>query len=176
MKYLIVILVVLQSIDSHVIFDFKKNSDLQNWFVVDDVVMGGRSLGTLKLNDNGQGVFEGRISLENNGGFSSVRYRFKETDVSDYTKIVVTLKGDGKNYELRIKDEAYNSYSYIRPFSTTGEWEEIEVQLDDMYPSFRGRKLNRPNFSHNQIEEFTFLIGNKKPENFRLIIDKIELR
>jgi hypothetical protein len=45
-----------------------------------------------------------------------------------------------------------------------------------MYPSFRGRKLDAPNFSHDNIEEIVFLIGNKKNERFELIIDKIALK
>ena len=45
-----------------------------------------------------------------------------------------------------------------------------------MYPSFRGRKLDEPNFFHKSIEEVTFLIANKKNEEFILLIDKIELR
>ncbi|MDX1769545.1 MAG: CIA30 family protein, partial [Arenibacter troitsensis] len=44
-----------------------------------------------------------------------------------------------------------------------------------MYPSFRGRKLDMPNFSKNSIEEIVFLIGNKRTENFTLLIDKIAL-
>ena len=36
-----------------VIFDFNKKSDLQDWIIVDDVVMGGESLSTFKLNEDG---------------------------------------------------------------------------------------------------------------------------
>ena len=45
-----------------------------------------------------------------------------------------------------------------------------------MYPSFRGRKLTKPNFNHDAIEEITFLIANNKSEKFQLIIDKIYLK
>ena len=45
-----------------------------------------------------------------------------------------------------------------------------------MYPSFRGRKLNQPNFDNAYIQEIGILIGNKKEENFKLILDKIELQ
>ena len=44
-----------------------------------------------------------------------------------------------------------------------------------MYPSFRGRKLDQPDFDHKQIEEIAILIGNKRNEKFQLLIDKIEL-
>lgn len=176
MKYLISILVVFQTMSTQVIFDFSKNSDIRDWIIVDDVVMGGRSLGTFDLSEDGYGLFKGSISLENYGGFSSVRYRFNKMDVKDYTRIVLKLKGDGKNYQFRIKDKSDNYYSYISAFTTSGDWEEIEVPLSAMFPSFRGRKLDQPNFSHDTIEEIAFLIGNKKTEKFQLVIDKIELR
>lgn len=158
-----------------VIFDFNKKSTIQGWTIVDDVVMGGESSGTFKMNGDGCGVFAGSISLDNNGGFSSVRYRFQKVVVKEYTKVVIKLLGDGKNYQFRIKANAQDYYSYIAPFSTTGEWQEIEFLLEDMYPSFRGRKLDQPNFSKQYMEEITFLIGNKKEESFKLLIDKIVL-
>jgi NADH dehydrogenase [ubiquinone] 1 alpha subcomplex assembly factor 1 len=95
--------------------------------------------------------------------------------ISKDDKIVIKLKGDGKKYELRIKDNSSNYYSYISSFTTSGDWQEIEIPLKDMYPSFRGRKLDSPNFSKNYIEDIAFLIGNKKPEKFKLLIDKIEI-
>jgi hypothetical protein len=137
---------------------------------VDDV-MGGESSSTFNLNDDGFGVFEGSISLENNGGFSSVRYRFQKIQVKEYTSIVIKLQGDGKEYQFRIKNSG-DYYSYIAPFSTSGEWQEIVIPLKDMYPSFRGRKLNLI-FSKDSIEEITLL---KKKEEFKLLIDKIELK
>ena len=161
--------------NSKVIFDFNKESDLQGWKVIDDVVMGGESSGTFALSADGNGVFQGSISLDNNGGFSSVRYGFQKIQVEDYTKVVIKLRGDGKDYQFRIKANSQDYYSYILPFSTSGEWQEIEIPLKDMYPSFRGRRLDQPNFSKDSIEEITFLIGNKKEESFKLLIDKIAL-
>jgi NADH dehydrogenase [ubiquinone] 1 alpha subcomplex assembly factor 1 len=161
---------------SQIIFNFNKSSDIKNWIVIDDVVMGGKSSGSFKLSSDGYGVFVGDISLENNGGFSSVRYRFEKILINKSTKISIRIKGDGKKYQFRIKSNSGDYYSYISPFSTTGEWQEIEIPLKDMYPSFRGRKLDQPNFSNDAIEEITFLIGNKNKEKFQLLIDKIELK
>lgn len=159
-----------------VIFDFGPNEDLSYWTVVNDVVMGGRSESYLGLNDEGHGVFEGDVSLENNGGFSSIRCNYERVDVEDYQKVVITLKGDGKNYQFRVKAKANDYYSYILPFPTSGEWEAIEIPLKEMYPAFRGRLLDQPNFNHPYFEQIAFLIGNKKNEHFKLLIDKIELR
>jgi len=76
---------------------------------------------------------------------------------------------------VRIKHKSLDSYSYIASFDTTGDWQEIEVKLSEMYPSFRGRRLTYPNFDKEYFEEIVFLIGNKKNEDFRLLLDSIEL-
>jgi hypothetical protein len=76
---------------------------------------------------------------------------------------------------LRIKADRNDYFSYIATFKTTGEWEEIKIPLKEMYPSFRGRELNMQNFNNNYFEEIAFLVGNKKNEQFKLIIDRITL-
>ncbi len=176
MKYLLIMAILFSSSESKVIFEFNNTSSLQNWIIVDDVVMGGESSGSFKLNAEGKGVFSGAISLDNNGGFSSVRYRFPKTKTKDFSKIALRIQGDGKDYQFRIKSNSQDYYSYIKPFSTSGEWEVVEIFLKDMYPSFRGRTVDLPNFSNDAMEEVTFLIGNKKKESFKLLIDKIELK
>jgi NADH dehydrogenase [ubiquinone] 1 alpha subcomplex assembly factor 1 len=176
MKHLIYMILLFSAMSPKVIFDFNKNSDIRDWMILDDVVMGGESAGTFKLNAEGFGVFEGNISLDNNGGFSSLRYRFPQIIVKEYSTILIKLKGDGKKYQFRMKATSGDYYSYIAPFSTSGEWQEIEIPIKDMYPSFRGRRLEQPNFNKDYIEEIAFLIGNKKAEKFKLLIDKIELK
>lgn len=158
------------------IFDFEKNIDISSWRIVDDVVMGGMSSGDFFVNEDGHGVFKGEVSLENNGGFSSVRHRFKTKDIGKYSKISIRLKGDGKRYQFHVKRSVYDYHSYITYINTSTKWETIEIDISNMYPSFRGRKLKMANFSGDRIEEIAFLFGNKKEETFQLEIDKIELR
>ena len=167
---------LLFTMNSHTLFDFTKNADIDAWRIVNDGVMGGLSKSSFALNTEGHGVFSGTVSLENNGGFASVRYRPKKTKVTDYEKVVIRLKGDGKAYQFRIKDDLGHRYSYIGSCTTSGDWQEIEIKLNTMYPAFRGRKLDIPNFSEAAIEEIAFLIGNKKNEDFELTLDKIELQ
>lgn len=156
-----------------IIFDFNKDVAINNWRIVDDVVMGGISNGNFKLNKDGHGEFYGAISLENNGGFSSLRYRFQPKDVKNYQFVVLRVKGDAKKYQFRVKDNVSNYYSFIAVFQTSEEWQTIKIPLLEMYPAFRGRKLNMDNFSSKEIEEIAFLIGNKRAENFKLEIDAI---
>lgn len=176
MKFLSSIILILFAMPDAVIFHFSPQSEIRSWVIVDDVVMGGRSSGSFGLNEDGHGVFEGRVSLENNGGFSSVRHTFPKRSTDGYSKVSIRLKGDGKNYQFRVKANARDYYSYITTFSTSGEWQTVEIQLEDMYPSFRGRKLDMDNFSKAGIEEIAFLIANKKAESFKLVIEKIELK
>ena len=173
MNLLITILIfMIQTLSLH---DFSPQSSNQ-WRVVDDVVMGGRSSGNFKVNSEGNGVFYGEVSTENNGGFSSVRHEVKTINTEKFSEVVMKLKGDGKAYQFRLKPSIANYFSYIQTFDTNGEWQEIRIPFKDFYPSFRGRKLDQPNFDGSQIEEMTFLIANKKNENFKLEIDWISAK
>ena len=162
-------------VQSQLIFDFNYTAPVNDWTVVDDVVMGGRSTGQFKIDSEGHGVYSGNVSLENNGGFSSLRYRFEKISTHENSKIVIRLKGDGKQYQFRVKSNRNTYYSYTTTFKTSGDWENIIIDLKDMYPSFRGRTLNMPHFNENSIEELVFLIGNKKNESFELVLDRIDI-
>jgi len=166
---------ILYIMTATTLVDFNTNSDLDTWWVVDDGVMGGLSQGSFSLDSDGHAVFSGEVSLENNGGFSSVRHRTGDVDITGLTKITLRVKGDGKSYQFRVRDDARRYYSYITTFSTNGDWQNVEIELSELHASFRGRTLDIPNFSGDRIEEITFLIGNKKNESFKLLIDKIEL-
>ena len=52
------------------------------WRSVNDGVMGGLSRGSLRIVAAGVGIFEGEVSLENNGGFASVRATIGPRDLS----------------------------------------------------------------------------------------------
>jgi hypothetical protein len=176
MKTLVIGLVLAASILSpKTIINFTKKSNLDNWRIIDDGVMGGKSKGNFILNKEGHGEFFGSISLKNYGGFSSLRYQPSPISTKGFLSISLKVKGDGKNYQFRIKKDKKEAFSYIQSFSTSGEWETIHLKLSEFYPSFRGRKLDMPNYSDSTLQECTFLIANKKEEEFRLEIDAIKL-
>lgn len=160
---------------STILYDSKDQNNKRKWFVVDDGVMGGLSQGAIKLNDAENLDYSGTVRTENNGGFSSIRCSFNTVDASKFNFIVLKVKGDGKNYQFRIKDDKFNRYSYITIFKTSVEWETIKIKLTDFYPSFRGNRLNRPNYNGKQMEEIAILIGNKTKESFLIEIEKIFL-
>jgi hypothetical protein len=162
-------------VKSQLFFDFNHNTNISDWKIIDDVVMGGKSNGKFNIDSDGNGVFSGDVSLENNGGFSSVRYQFEKINTTKDSKVIIRLKGDGKEYQFRIKNNRNTYYSFITNFKTTGDWENIIINLKDLYPSFRGQTMNSPNFTGDSFEEIVFLIGNKKNESFALFLDRIDI-
>ena len=159
-----------------VIFDSDADNDPSDWAIINDGVMGGKSESRFSFDAEGVGIFSGHISLENNGGFASARYRPGRIGVKEYSSAVVRLRGDDKRYQFRLKKKLDDDHSYVTYFDTTAEWQEMEFPLHTLYPTYRGRKLDRPNFSGSHVEEFGFLIGNNKEESFRLHIKSILLK
>mgnify|MGYP001171964789 CR=1 FL=1 len=162
-------------VSQNAVFTFSNEASLKEWIIVNDDVMGGISKSNLMKNKDGNGVFFGDISTAYNGGFASIRYNFKKQYINEYKNFVLRIKGDKKEYQFRIKSSVDDNYSYVYTFKTTGQWQFITIPLDRMYPSYRGRRLNMKNFNKNYLEQISFLIGNKRNENFNLLIDSIIL-
>ncbi|MCM4161108.1 CIA30 family protein [Antarcticibacterium flavum] len=173
MKFLILTTMIMSSL---LLFDFSASKDWSAWEIENDVVMGGNSTSDLSRSEEGHAVFTGFVSLENDGGFASIQYHFEPKDIKGYEKAVIRVKGDGKEYQFRIKANLNERAAYVYTFKTSGDWETIEIPLNQMEPTYRGNKLDRPNFNANELQEVRFMIGNGKAENFRLEIDRIELR
>ena len=162
-------------LQSNVIYDFNAETNLKDWQIVNDGVMGGVSTSSLTLTEDYHGLFSGHVSLENNGGFASVMLStFIELENPEQS-ITIKVKGDGKKYQLRLKSTKQQYQSYIKTFKTNGEWQTLTFPLNEFEPSFRGRALDLPNFNFDKIEEVRFLIGNKKEQDFELMIDSISI-
>lgn len=157
------------------IFNFSTESEIDKWQIVNDGVMGGLSNSSIQNTEEGHGKFAGHVSLENNGGFASVRLPTDIQVKNDQQEIILKLKGDGKTYQCRLKGDRSQSESYVHEFITNGEWQTIKLKLKDFYPQYRGRKLNGSNFNFENIKLFGFLISIKKEEDFKLLIDSIDL-
>ena len=157
------------------LIDFNNKSPSNAWTVVNDGVMGGLSAGNFYVNDIGNGIFEGEVSRENNGGFSLVRHRFDPIPVTNFSKCLIRLKGDGKRYQFRLKSKAADKHSWVSYFETTADWQTIGVSFDELFATYKGKRLDMSHFPAHAIGEVAFLIGNKKAEKFRLEVEKIWL-
>lgn len=172
---ILVILSLFTKSNMKTIYTFSTQTNIREWLIVNDGVMGGISNSSLVLTNAGHGRFSGHVSMANNGGFASIQLN-KTIKLAEEKKfIVLRIKGDGKRYEFRLKGDISQSQAYVQQFDTSGEWENIKLEISKFYPQYRGRKLNIPNFNFKNIEELSFLIANKQEEDFELLIDWIGL-
>jgi len=158
------------------VFDFAGSAQEPTWRVVNDTVMGGVSSSRFALTDLGTGVFSGNVSLENNGGFASIRSAPRDLKLAGTEGVLLRLKGDGKRYKLSARqDAAFDGVTYQATFPTRAEeWVELQVPFAHTHPTFRGFRLrDRPPLSAERIRSFGFLIADKQAGPFRLEMDKI---
>ena len=125
------------------LFSFEFESSVAQWNAIDDVVMGGVSHSRIRHDPAGHAVFEGTVSLENNGGFASVRSRPQDLSAPGAIGYVVEARGDGKRYKLTLRtDDAFDAVNYQASFDApAGTWTLVHVPLAEFRASFRGRPV-----------------------------------
>ncbi|MGM0983375.1 MAG: CIA30 family protein [Pseudomonadota bacterium] len=152
------------------LIDFQNPSEASRWRAINDNVMGGISQGNMNI-EEGIGVFSGEISLENNGGFASVRREPEAFDLRDASGVVLHVRGDGRRYQLRLRtDELFDGGAYRALFQpSAGEWQRVALLWSEFEAVFRGRRLeNAPPLDPAAIQQLGFLIADRRPGPFRL--------
>lgn len=155
------------------IIDFSDN-DRTGWRVVNDGVMGGVSSGDIRRTDRGTGVFSGVLSLENDGGFASVRAAVGRRDLSAFAGLEIRVLGDGRSYQLRLRtDDRFDGIAYRAVFETRDdEWIMTTIPFGRFEPTFRGRTpVDAPPLDPSRIHQIGFLIADRTPGAFSLEID-----
>lgn len=157
--------------------DFTEQQNLDSWRITNDAVMGGKSAGRFLLQDD-NALFTGDISLDNNGGFSSVS-RAIEPLPKALDKVVIDVAGDGLTYQLRmtVNLDGYR-LAYKHDFNTrAGQREKLTVTLADFQASFRGRNIaNAPILQSENIREVGFLVTRKIAGRFSLAVFSITFK
>lgn len=141
------------------------------WQVVNDDVMGGISTSQVRVTEDGTVVFAGTVSLENNGGFASVRSVPARHDLTGCDAFVVRVRGDGQRYKFTVRMErSFDSAIYQAAFPTkAGEWQPHRLGFRDFVPTFRGRVLaGKPPLDPAQITSVGFLISDRQTGPFHL--------
>jgi len=148
--------------------------DANDWRSVNDGVMGGLSSGGIIPFEEGL-RFTGSLSLENNGGFSSVR-RLVEQDLSGITGVRLEVRGDGRDYQFRIRqNDRFDGVAWRALFPTSDEWQIVEIALDEFIPVFRGRTVAGAGpVVASEIQQIGFLVSDKIAGVFELDIRRIE--
>jgi peptide-methionine (R)-S-oxide reductase len=163
--------------DDKLIYDFEGQDTAAPWVRVNDGVMGGLSQSNLTLTQEGTAIFAGTLSLENNGGFASVRTYPYDFGLEGYAGLAFRVKGDGRDYMLRLRaDDRLDGPAYGASFGTeTDTWITVQIPFADLRPTFRGRLLrNRPALTGAAVRQIGFMIADKRAGPFQLEIDWIK--
>jgi NADH dehydrogenase [ubiquinone] 1 alpha subcomplex assembly factor 1 len=160
------------------LFEFTGPEAARKWQAVNDGVMGGVSDGRFRITDGGTMEFSGTLSLENNGGFASVRSKPTDLDIKAGEAIVVRVKGDGREYVLNLYTKSRRmAFSYRAPLPTKqGEWTEVSVPIAEFIPTAFGRQVQGMGpVQPDQIVGLGLMLSDKKAGLFKLEVDSVSV-
>ena len=163
--------------EGRVLFDFRKPEAAKLWQPVNDGVMGGVSDGRFRVTEQGMMEFYGTLSLENNGGFASVRSRPKKLGLADGEAIVARVRGDGREYYLSLRVPTRQiAFSYRASFETKkGKWQEVRVPLNRFQATSFGRPVkDAAPVDPREVNSIGFLLADKKAGPFKLEVEWVK--
>lgn len=151
-------------------------ADAARWAPLDDVIMGGSSSSTLRAvgADDGDGgggggghgpcaLFAGTLRVANRGGFAQARARLEPAlNLNGYDGLALTVRGDGRDYKVNLKNGDTPEITFQAQFSTTAaaddapssttaggaaapaadRWHRVTLPWADFLPVRRGRLLH----------------------------------
>jgi len=164
----------LQASEVKMLADFTTEATSLNWRTVNDGVMGGRSKGVSFVTEASHLLFKGQISLENNGGFSSIRTFGETQDLSSYDGIELKIKGDGRKYYLTSRCSGSSRLAFWSPIQPTkNEWFTMRIPFKSFYATSLGRKTAGVELDLENITSLGFMLYDKKEGKFQLEIESI---
>ena len=168
---LILIALTANASDTIPLLDSNGKTSKIKWNIVNDTVMGGRS--SSRWSDKSSTLsFEGFLSLENNGGFASIRHDLNNINLSGTEGIFIKVKGDGRKYQFRIRSQASRWANYSQEFKTKKDTvQNFYLPYKYFKPSWRGRSVrNVPTLTGKDVRGIGFLLGDKIQGKFKLDI------
>ena len=150
--------------------------DEARWFTLNDDVMGGISKSRASTTEDQSLLFEGRLSLENNGGFASARSRDYDMELGGVDAFMLRVLGDGRSYRFGARTGSrWGGGSWRVSFDTVaGEWTEVLIPVSDLRYSFFGRESSRGRLDPADIRGLSLTISDKNDQQpFRLEVDSI---
>ena len=163
-------------LDTLSLTSFNPDGDGLDWYVQNDNVMGGRSVGGFEI-ASGQLIFSGDTNTDG-GGFSSIRTQPLKLDLSAYAGIRVKVKADGRRYTWQLQTNARwrgRQVNYWADFDTlANETSVIDIPFTNFFPQFRGFKLDGFELDTSQITEFGLYQYDKTDGPFELRLISVE--
>lgn len=160
------------------LFDFTGADPAKEWQSVNDGVMGGVSEGKFKITDEKTLEFFGTLSLENNGGFASVRSKAKKLGFEKGDTVVARVRGDGREYMLNLYlNKPLIAFSYRATVQTKkDEWIEVKVPLEKFEATSFGRVVKDAGaVKPQEINAIGFMLSDKKAGPFTMEVEWIKV-
>jgi monofunctional biosynthetic peptidoglycan transglycosylase len=167
----------LAAADQARLFEFPAAAAAE-WRAVNDGVMGGVSDGRVRITADRTLEFFGTLSLENNGGFASVRSVPRPLGLTPGDVLVARIRGDGRQYQLNLYvPGGARAFSYRWSFATVkGQWIDVRMPLDRFVATsfgqpVRGAEAVEPAL----VTSVGFLLSDKVPGPFKLEVAWIDV-
>lgn len=160
------------------LFDFTGADPAKEWQNVNDGVMGGVSEGKFKIREKKTLEFVGTLSLENNGGFASVRTKAKKLGLEKGDTVVAKVRGDGREYLLNLYlNKPLIAFSYRATVQTKkDEWIEVKVPLDKFEATSFGRPVKDAGVvDPKEISALGIMLSDKKAGPFKMEVESIKV-
>ncbi|MEL6140340.1 MAG: CIA30 family protein [Bacteroidota bacterium] len=141
MMRIMILFTSLSFFSNSIHIDFGNNEGGMDWQVVNDGVMGGLSQGKAILSDSSV-IFAGTISLDNYGGFSTLRSPIQATDLSVYRTLKIRYRAEGQDFAIQLQRSTafYNPYLKFPLPQTKGKWTSLEIPLS----TFKEVRMSKP--------------------------------
>ncbi|MEI2679104.1 MAG: CIA30 family protein [Burkholderiaceae bacterium] len=164
--------------DPLTLFDFREPVGVSAWSPVDDRVMGGISVSTLRHDPTGHAVFQGTVSLERNGGFASARSSPGQRGMHGAEVCLVEIRGASKRFKLSLlTDDVFEALNYQASFLPTGsDSQTTHLPISAFRATFRGREVaDAPQLDSGRIRKVGLMIADRQAGPFALDIRRISL-
>jgi monofunctional biosynthetic peptidoglycan transglycosylase len=154
------------------ITDFRSLETEKRWEVVADEASGIRSSSELTVTPANTALFEGELSIENNGASASVRTHVGDLFLDMFRGMAIRVKGDGKIYRFLIgTGDTHEGSAYHATFATQqGAW--ITIHLP--FSKFEGSGNPAPSLDPTNICQIGLMIADKQPGPFSLEIEWVK--
>lgn len=159
------------------LFDFAQPADAGVWRSIDDVVMGGRSSSRMVPVEGGGAAFTGEVSLENNGGFASVRSPELAGGLAGFSGVRLRVRGDGRRYALTVRVANLPApLRYQAEFDTAaGQWQTVTVPFGALRGKVFGSSVPAPPLPARWVRQVGFIISDKQAGPFRLEVAWVDV-
>jgi NADH dehydrogenase [ubiquinone] 1 alpha subcomplex assembly factor 1 len=157
------------------LYKFDQPDSAAQWTTVNDGVMGGISEGRFKISGDQTLDFFGKISLENNGGFASVRTRRAKLNLQSDDILVARVRGDGRQYAWNLHVPTWRIAFAWRAFFNTkkDEWVEIRTPLAAFRATSFGREMKDRQLDPAKVNGLGIILADKQAGAFNLEVEWI---